>query len=189
VLLLEGWRQAADRAVDLLNGPLFKPLMFADRYLVKALETYLTKTLVFTWPAYYDMLPFPERWPALAPLFETTNWPQNFPRPHQKLLDQARLTQKQLCQSASPPAAGQEGHQAWHLLIGTGIETLTEVTLSEHQFHYRSSFDGDGMIAVESSAMEDAYFSKRFPGVCHTELMSDAAVVQTITDILAQRPL
>ncbi len=134
----------------------------------------LTKTLVFTWPAYYEMLPFYDSIDSnLQKIYTASEWPRFFPQPDQDQLDSAIQFQNGIGEAPQP---GHPGYGRWHLLLGTEVTTLTNVELREglltNRFVYTTSENGDGIVAENLARMENLdLFTQTFPQTSHLELV------------------
>jgi pimeloyl-ACP methyl ester carboxylesterase len=127
----------------------------------------LTESVFAHFPSLYHMLPCAGDGPDLR---DAAQWPDSTPRPHAPLLAEiGRL---------SLPAPV----DTLRCIVGTGFETVTQVTREAQQFRYHITRDGDGTVprAFATLAGHDAWFTTTL----HGELSRDATVAAATIDLL-----
>ncbi len=161
----------------------------AEGLALRPIHIMLTKIFIFTWPAWYQMLPFFES-SVTGPfkkIYNADKWPRHLPCPDQNLLDQAISVQSDLPPAPSPNTPG---YGKWHLLLGTGTNTLTQVHLKEgwlcNHFQEVTSKAGDGIVAENLARMENLDpFTICFPGVNHLQLVTSQEVILKVLEIFS----
>ena len=127
----------------------------------------LTESVFARFPSLYQMLP-----PVATglDLRDAKQWPDSTPRPHAPLLSEiGRLD--------LPAPAGR-----LRCIVGTGFETVTQVTREAQQFRYHVTRDGDGTVPRSLATLEgqDSWYTHTL----HGELSRDARVAAAVIELL-----
>lgn len=132
----------------------------------------LAQRVFRTLPGLYQLLPSAQASPG-HDLFDLAAWPRDGLVPDERLLARAKHTRARL-------AAADE---RCRVIVGTGQETVTSVTLRDGQFEYTSTLRGDGTVPVHCAEWPGAPTWYAHGG--HGELTNDDVVLAAVIDLLA----
>ena len=132
----------------------------------------LAEEVFSSFPGLYQMLPFAAAWSDLD-LYDLQTWPTRGPRPRPEVLQQAPASQLGLA-----PA-----DERFLLIAGVNQDTVTGLEVSDGEFVYQQSLEGDGTVPLDFA---------RLPGMktwhveeSHGSLPNNGSVGAAVKDLLA----
>jgi pimeloyl-ACP methyl ester carboxylesterase len=122
-------------------------------------------------PGLYQMLPDPERCGGLD-LFEPRSWPQDELQPDADMLQQARRQRMRLAHADERCA----------LIAGTCQDTITSLQLTDSQFEYVITRNGDGTVPLSLAEWNGA--RTWYVRDAHGAMTNNDAVLAAVVDLL-----
>jgi pimeloyl-ACP methyl ester carboxylesterase len=129
----------------------------------------LSEKVFNTLPAIYQLLPH-----GREDIYKSANWPSNFPKPNQELLDRA----------AELRSKYPDPDPATHFVIATAsLATNIDVTLSNSGITYTASDVGDGTVPFESACLKGV--KTKIVSAEHQSMPNDTEVINTVVQVLS----
>jgi CHAT domain-containing protein/pimeloyl-ACP methyl ester carboxylesterase len=133
-------------------------------------------TLVFnTFPGLYEMLPAPEKFSGVD-LYDASAWPRTGPRPRPNLLAGV----KQVVDALAP------ADERFFLVAGVNQETVVGLRVSDGEFCYDVSSDGDGTVPLAFARLANLPEAQTYyVEEGHGSLPNNGRVESAVIDLLA----
>lgn len=135
-------------------------------------------TMARTLPGLIDMLPDPDLFPDVAPLYQRSNWPQAS-APAQVWLDQSRQLKRILATSPILETA--------RLIVAHGHPTVGAIALTGGQLRAgRQNLPGDGTVPTRSAAASVAGVTVYRASFQHVDLPREDRVIAAVESLLQE---
>jgi pimeloyl-ACP methyl ester carboxylesterase len=128
-----------------------------------------------TFPGLYEMLPSPDKFNAVD-LYKMDQWPRTGPAPRAERL----AAVKPVIQRLAP------ADERFYIVVGVNQDTVTGLSMSDGEFHYEITPDGDGTVPLNFARLAGIDDSRTYyVEESHGSLPNNGTVETAVSDLLS----